>query len=283
MIYNRYFIILLLLILISVYGFTEQKEPLIEYTINWKDQQLEILVKTPLNDSNRPLPSLKHSIETDLKQKLPYILLDGIELIAINSSTKGEDYIKKHPNIITSIFDLSTEIVKVSSFFTENFKFLNTKYTLGIYPYIAELFIQHTRTSRLSPKLDFSPSANFTGIIIYVDRKLSMYGKQSEGLFTPSLFPRLFDENLNLVMESLMIDPEIIKESGAIAYQTLLDTMNLKRIGQNPLELKARGLFGINNTDLILSSRDVEKILSRNNNLDLIKQGKILIIFNNPD
>ncbi len=282
MIHYRPFIVIVILLVLQtfVYGFTEETDSEIEYSFNWKNTQLEILVTSSLNNITRPLPSLKFSIESEIKQKLPYILLNGIELLTIDSRTKGKDFIKKHPDVIASIFDLSPELVKVSSLFTSNFKTLITKYTLDIYPNIAKLFIQHTRISKLTPILNFIPSADFTGIVIYVDKKLPMYGKQSKGSFRPSLFPRIFDEKLNLLMGPLMVDPDIIRTSGTIGYQTLSDSLDLKRTGLNPLEIKARGLFGINNTDLLISERDADKILSRQNNLDLIKQGKILIIFN---
>lgn len=279
--YRSLIIIAVLLSLqISAYGITGNKNSEIEYFFNWREKQLEILITSSLDDTNRPLPSLKFSIETEIKQNLPYILLEGIELLTIDSRTKGEIFIEKHPDVITSVFNLSQELVRVSSLFASNFKTLTIKYTLDIYPYIAELFIQHTRTTRLTPKLDFIPSADFTGIVIYVDEKLPMFGKQSNGSFKPSLFPRIFDEKLNLLMGPLMVDPDIILSFGTIGYQTLTDSLDLERTGLNPLKLKARGIFGINNTDLLISERDADKILSRQKNLDLIKQGKILIIFN---
>ena len=131
--------------------------------------------------------------------------------------------------------------------------------------------------------MDFIPSADFSGIVIYVDNQLPMYGKQSNGAFSPSLFPRIFDEELNLVVGPLMVDPETIRKAGTVGYQTLSDSLDLARIGQNPLRLKARGIFGTNNTDLIISTREADKILSRQNNLDLITQGKILIIYDHTD
>ncbi len=285
MINSRLFPILIVILLIQpmVHGFTQEMEPLVEYSINWKDQKLEIFITSLLDNSNKPLPSLKFGIESEIIQKLPYILLKGIELIIIDSRTKGENFIKLHPDIIASIFDLSPEIEKINSIFSSNLKLLKTKYTLDIYPYIADLFIPHTRISKLSPKLDFIPSADFTGIVIYVDKQLPMYGKQSKGEFTPSLFPKIYDEKLTLVMGPVMVDPQVIKETGTVGYQTLLESLDLERIGQNPLELKARGIFGINNTDILISNRDADKILTRQSNLDLIKQGKILIIYNDLD
>ena len=283
MVYYRLFKILLILLFIqiNVTVFTNEIEPVVEYSINWNMQQLEIYVTSPLNNINRPLPSLKFSIESEIKQNLPYILLKGIESIIIDSRTNGESFINIHQDVITAIFELSPELVKVSSLFNNNLKILNTKYTLDIYPHIADLFIPHTRTNKLSPILDFIPSADFTGIVIYVDKQLPMYGKQSEGSFIPSLFPKIYDEKLNPVMDHIMIDPQIIRKSGSVGYQFFLDSLDLERIGQSPLELKARGIFGINNTDLLISTRDADKILSRQNNLNLIEQGKVLIIYNN--
>lgn len=285
MIKNRFFPIIAALLFIQpmIYGLTREIESMAEYSINWKKQQLEIFITSSLGNTDKPLPSLKFSIESEIVQRLPYILLKGIELITIDSRTKGENFIKSHPDIIASIFDISPELEKASSLFSSNLNTLKTKYTLDIYPYIADLFIPHTRTSKLSLKLDFIPSADFTGIVIYVDKQLPMYGKQSHGAFAPSLFPKIYDEKLNLIMGPVMVDPLVIKETGTVGYQTLLESLDLARTGQNPLEIKARGIFGIHNTDILISTRDADKILTRQNNLDLIKQGKILIIYNDLD
>ena len=285
MIKNRLFLITIIILLSHsiVYGNPDTEEQQISYEIDWKKQLLQITITTPISNNTKPLPSTKSSIETDLKQKLPYILLNGIETITIDSRTSGEDFIKMHPDVIAAIFDLSPHLIKVHSIFSNNLKVLNIKYSMDIYPFISKLFIAHTRTSKPSPILDFIPSADFTGIVIYVDKKLPMFGKQNEGSFIPSLFPKIYDKKLNLVMDNLMVSPDSINTSGTVGYQTLSDPLDLPRIGLNPLKVKARGIFGINNTDLLISERDAVKILSRQNNLDLIKQGKILIIYNNID
>lgn len=276
-------LIFLIVLQVLLYGESHEDEFIVDYSINWKDQQLEFIVTSILSDMTKPLPSIKFSTEKSIEQRLPYILIEGIELLTIDSRTKGEDYIKGHPSVISSIFNMVPSLIKEHSLFAPDLKSLNTKYTLNIYPDIATLFIPHSRTSTVSPTLNFIPSADFSGIVIYVDNKLPMYGKQSTGSFSPSLFPKIFDEELKIVIGPLMVDPEIIKTGGTVGYQALSDSLNLARIGRNPLRLKARGLFGINNTDLIISTREADKILSRQNNLDLILQGKILIIYDHID
>ncbi|MCK5200842.1 MAG: hypothetical protein KAR21_20950, partial [Spirochaetales bacterium] len=231
----------------------------------------------------KPLPSIKFSTEMGIEKRLNYILLNGIEQLTIDSRTKGEDFVKMHPSLINHIFNLVPSLIKEHSLFTPDFKSLDTKYTLNLYPHITALFIPHSRTSTVTPTMDFIPSADFSGIVIYVDNLLPMYEKQNTGSFSPSLFPKIFDEELNLVIGPLMVDPEVILTIGTVGYQGLSDSLELERTGLNPLKLKARGIFGINNTDLIISTRDADKILSRQNNIDLILQGKILIIYDHID
>lgn len=278
---KQLFLVFLVLVIsqIFVFGDSDINEFSAEYSINWKDQQLEIVIKSMFSDTTKPLPSIKISTEKNIEKKLNYILLNGIELLTIDSGTMGKDFIKMHPSIIKSIFDIVPMMIKEHSLFAHDFKSLHTKYTLNIYPHIATMFIPHSRTSAVTPTLDFIPSADFSGIVIYVGNMLPLYGKQNEGYFSPSLFPKIFDEELNLVIGPLMVDPGIIKKTGVVGYQKLSASLDLVRIGRNPLKLKARGIFGINNTDLIISSRDAEKILSRQNNIDLILHGKILIIY----
>ena len=284
MIKSRIIVFLFLIISQSlIFGEANIDESSVDYSINWKDQQLEIIITSTFSDITKPLPSVKFSTEKNIKKGLNYILLNGIELLIIDSKTTGEDFIKMHPSVINSIFNIAPSMIKDLSLFTPDLKSLHTKYTLDIYPDIAALFIPHLRTSTVSPAMDFIPSADFSGIVIYVDNMLPMYGKQSKGAFSPSLFPKIFDEELNPVIDSLMVDPEIIKRNGIVGYQKLSDSLDLVRIGQNPLKVKAREIFGVNNTDLIISSRDADKILSRQNNINLILQGKILIIYDDID
>lgn len=281
--YRLLVFIFLVISQITIFGDTNEKNTIIDYSIDWKNQQLGITIKSTFPNMIKPLPRLKFSTEKRIEQDLNYILLNGIELLTIDSRTMGKDFIKMNPSAINSIFAMVPSLIKVNSVFAPDLKSLYITYTLSIYPDIASLFIPHSRTSIVTPKLNFIPSADFSGIVIYVDKQLPMYGKQSNGTFSPSLFPKIFDEELNLIIGPFMADPEIIKKTGTVGYQTLSDSLDLTRIGQNPLKVKARGLFGINNTDLIISTREADKILSRQSNLDLITQGKILIIYYHVD
>jgi hypothetical protein len=55
------------------------------------------------------------------------------------------------------------------------------------------------------------------------------------------------------------------------------------RVGELPLLTKARGVFGRNATDLLLSAEVARQLLSRQHNRELLREGKILIILDPPE
>jgi len=272
-------IFLFLFFLSFNYAETNKTQRFIKYSENWDSKEFIIEITNTVPMSGKSLPSLKSIIENENKIDLPYIILNGIQELTIDSKTNGKEYITEHPNTIEAILELAADFTKDSSIFSLNFKTLITTYSINIYPDIAGLFLNHSRTTILTPNLDFVPSSSFSGIVIYVDTNLPLYGKHSTGNYAPCLFPRVYNEQLDLIVDPLMVNPEIIKKEGIVGYQTSAKTLDPARIGNSPLKIKARGIFGINNTDLIISTRDAEKILSRMKNLELIKQGKILIIY----
>ncbi len=281
---HRIIIILyLLLTQIIVLSASEAAGNGISYSFDWRDQQLVIEIQKDIPDTERALPGIKFQIEKSVEKDLYYILLRGIERLVIDSRTTGKEFIEKHPSVINSVFGLTSSLKRTNSILTRDLKSVIITYSLDMYPFVAELFIPNTRPSPVTPLLQFIPSSDFTGIVIYVDQLLPLYGKEGKDNFTPSLFPRIFDENLNLVAGPLMADPASVKEYGTVGYRQITDLSDIKRIGQNPLKMRARGLFGINNTDIIISHRDAELILSRENNIDLITKGKIVIIYNQVD
>ena len=272
-------IFLFLFFLSFNYAETNKTQRFIKYSENWDSKEFIIEITNTVPMSGKSLPSLKSIIENENKIDLPYIILNGIQELTIDSKTNGKEYITEHPNTIEAILELAADFTKDSSIFSLNFKTLITTYSINIYPDIAGLFLNHSRTTILTPNLDFVPSSSFSGIVIYVDTNLPLYGKHSTGNYAPCLFPRVYNEQLDLIVDPLMVNPEIIIKEGTVGYQTSAKPMDISRIGNSPLKIKARGIFGINNTDLIISTRDAEKILSRIKNLELIKQGKILIIY----
>ena len=84
---------------------------------------------------------------------------------------------------------------------------------------------------------------------------------------------------MNLIYEKNIVEPSRAKKQGIVLYTGTLDeSMYRDRIGTEPLRIIARGVFGDNRTDPIISNEDAERILAKSENIDLLRQGKIVIV-----
>jgi hypothetical protein len=95
----------------------------------------------------------------------------------------------------------------------------------------------------------------------------------------PCLFPVLYDEETNPVLNKWMCDPEYLKKWGMVVYSESNDeTEFLNRIGLYPLRTMVHQIFGKYNSDILLPDDVVKKLLSNKANRAMLQQGRILII-----
>ena len=144
---------------------------------------------------------------------------------------------------------------------------------------ITGLFVQHRRAYPVRRVLGFAPTARFSGVVIYAKGSYPVFAAQREGALRPALFPRLFDERMEVVIERARCDPDALRSRGLAAYTDSLDTGRFAdRIGSFPLQILARGIYGAAGTDIIIPNRDAERLLGLPENRELLRQGRILIV-----
>ena len=143
--------------------------------------------------------------------------------------------------------------------------------------------LTHTNSFPIERYLGYVPTRDFKGLVIYARDSYPSYGKEGEEKVKPALFFRIFDEELNLVLEREMCDPLSLKKWGMAAYSYSLDeTPFLPRVGANPLRTMARGVFGKNGTDIIIPNKTARQLLAEESNHRLLREGRILIILDQP-
>ena len=110
--------------------------------------------------------------------------------------------------------------------------------------------------------------SDFTGIII-----------DCRGfVLRPCMFPKILNEKLGEVYSSNFTDPQFLVLRGLVAYYDDEAQAEL-RIGKNPMIIKATGVTGKVPTDIKISSRDAQGIHSSQNNLNLLRECRVAIIF----
>ncbi len=95
--------------------------------------------------------------------------------------------------------------------------------------------------------------------------------------FSPSLFPRVVDNTGNVIYSIDYAYKNAVIEDGLALYTTK-STVSIARAGNAPLRIQALGTRGDNKSDIIISTADALRIHGSRNNIDLLKECRIVII-----
>jgi hypothetical protein len=240
---------------------------------------LEVALAIEARDFN---PSSRFDAEREIERLLPGLFMSSVVEIPFDSYRTIGDRLKEDQLLFQHLE--STAVSSVTKSFSRVRKDLREIQVQYRFPFYGEggfvaPFILHSRPYPVERKLGFVPSRNFTGLVIYAGGELPAHGKDIRQRVQPALFPTLYDEEMNPVLSVQMCEPSYLKRWGMVAYsESETDSALLERIGAAPLRTVARGVFGINATDLLLPSEAVDRLLVREANRKLLSQGRVLIV-----
>lgn len=84
---------------------------------------------------------------------------------------------------------------------------------------------------------------------------------------------------MNILYEKNFVEPNIIEQNGLVDFHYSDNISDYeKRIGSDPLYIKAVQVYGRNRTDPIIKRKDALKILTVPENVELLRQGKVVIL-----
>ncbi len=252
-------------------------------SIEWSDMMIKTGVVVSLRDFSGPLPTVRREAETEAFEALPDHLATALADVRIDSYYTIADRIVSSSALLERFSTFATGATKSTSYVGTDFQSLHINFEHRIYPDLIDLFLDHTRAYSHKPYVGYYPSTAFTGIVIYAVGTYNVHGENGLSKLEPAFFPKIFDENMRLFFESGMVDPDIIREWGAVAYTDDIDlSAHRDRIGELPLRTTARGIFGENRTDILIPSDTVERIRAVPSNARLLSEGRILIICDLP-
>lgn len=94
----------------------------------------------------------------------------------------------------------------------------------------------------------------------------------------PCLFPKIYNDMMAEIYSVNFADQNFIIDQGLIKY-SMQDLNNDPRIGHNPLRIQATEVTGNAKTDIKISGSDAQRIHGSKNNLDLLRECRIAVIF----
>ena len=253
----------------------------VKTSYNWNSGIIVIDISEKMDLTHYSFPEARTLADEEIRNNAAKYFINGIMDIYIDSSSTVKSSVQKSQMLFAELLNVSRKGKREFSYVSGKMDILNARYTFKIYGEngFAKFFIKHEQPYPIERFLGFEPSRDFSGLVVYAKGKYPAVGKSGKKKLNPALFPKIYDENMNLIIEREMCYPDSLKKWGIAAYTNSEDEGPfLQRIGMFPLRVMARAVYGANNTDVVISLDAGRKLLSREKNINLLRHGRILII-----
>ncbi len=245
--------------------------------IDWTKHTLVSDITMDVAKAGIPLPSGKALCLNRIKMELPVLVKDPLLSIYVDdSSTLGDLVLNDEITLedLTRIIDTSKQTPAYFERGTDNLK---TTSTLQLQK-IGALLVKHRKPYVQAVPIERISSRAYTGIIIDARGTLPVQGEFITSKAYPSLFPRIWDENMTLVYERNMVDPKVAVERGIVDFVSEYNSATMARVGKDPLWITAKKIYGANRCDPVISYEDYLRITTVAQNLNLLQEGKVVIL-----
>lgn len=247
-------------------------------SINWVTRKFVSNIQMDTKKAQIVMPSGKKQASAAIKMKMPQLIQDPLLYLYADSSKHLADYVVNENITLPQVQEFIQSGYKTPDVFTSDANTLKTTNTLEI-DKLGQLLIKHRYAYTPEEPIEDIPSRAYTGIIIDARGKLPVHGEYVKDNTYPCFFPKIWDENMNTIYERSMVDPEVIRQSGLISFDYTENPQRYAdRVGSDPLYIKAAEVFGRNRTDPVIKRSDALKILTVPENVELLKQGKVVLL-----
>ncbi len=246
--------------------------------IDWGTYSLEATISLDLRSAGIRMPSGRAEAEALVKREAAVLLRDKILELRLDSRSLVTEAIAKGELSHETVEGLLAEARAQRAGFSEDFKEFKVDFSLSLIGLQASL-VKHSQPFNQARSLEYRPTKEYSGIVIYATEALPVRGEFREDSLQPSFFPRIWDEEMSLVLERNMAEPEAVRRQGLVAFRGRDDRAFMEdRVGAEPLRILASGVFGSRRTDLIISREDALSILANEKNRQLLAEGKVVIV-----
>lgn len=246
--------------------------------VDWSKSTLTSDITLDTVKAKIPMPSGKSVSMNRIQMELPVLVKDPLlSLYADDTRTLGDLVLEGSLTLdaLTRIIDSSK---KTPPYFMNATNTLKTTDTIDLHQ-IGALLVKH-RTPYVQEKpIERISSRAYTGIVIDARGKLQVQGEHVKSEVYPCLFPKIWNEDMDLVYERNMVLPDVAKSAGIVSYMPGQGSnKKTERAGSDPLWITARKVYGVNRCDPVISREDYLRITTVPENLELLKQGKVVIL-----
>jgi hypothetical protein len=257
--------------------------------IRWDRMELSAAVSLNLASAGIRIPTGRSQAEEIIRVEYPGLIRPWILSIPVDSSSTLEDLINRGEFSFQGPEQIAAGARRVPPALSTDLAYLSASYTLDLTAISAQLIL-HSRAMEIPQPLIPVATADHSGIIIIANGELPVHGMNTGALAKPCIFPKVWDMDMNLIYERNMLDPANTQKATMVRYVSEAEIFRAtpsglspelrELVGDNPLRIMARGVFGIRATDPIIDRDDAMIILSSEANRRLLREGRVIIVLN---
>ena len=224
------------------------------------------------------MPSGKKTASMQLKTKTPELIQRPLLTLFVNNHECLGDEVIKNNITLDHITEIIEEGKTTPEVFSHDLKELKTTNTLSVNS-ISSTLMKNKLGYKPEVPVEDVPSRAYTGIIIDARGSRPVHGEYVTSEVFPSFFPQIWDEEMNIIYESNMVDAKWVTEKGIVTFDYSDDFSRYEKLtGVDPLYIRASQVFGRNRTDPVIKRRDALKILTVPENVKLLNEGRVVIL-----
>jgi hypothetical protein len=259
----------------------------IQGSLDWNALSLSATVSISLDNYGIKLPGGRSLAEETLAVEFFSRIRPKLLALPIDSSSTLQDMMNAGSLTASGLDAIIFSVRQQSPVFSTSLSTLTSSYTMDL-KNLADLLVHHTRAAEAPRVLNSVFAGDYTGIIIVADGSLPIHGKRTQAFVLPCLLPKVWDSGMRLIYSNENVANSgdgVFKMVHYAARNSIMMptpsglTPEIAAItGTKPLVLLAKEVYGTRPTDIVIETEDAERILSREANRNLLRDGKVVII-----
>lgn len=249
--------------------------------IAWAAGDLVLEASRALDPAAPSIVRAKADAQADLEARVSPLLLAAMGPVPLDSSRTIGEAAAEDPAFFESLHGLARASRPEAVYLSTKLDRLTVRWSFpffGVHGITAALV--PAREAALRRPLGWAASRVFTGLVIYARGALPSVGTATAVELRPALFPRIWDENMDLVLEKDHVRAAALANGGMVGYLDRLDEETiLARAGPDPLRVAARAVFGRLPVDVVISVEAARQLLSVPQNVEALRQGRVCIVY----
>ncbi|MCQ2585036.1 MAG: OmpA family protein [Treponema sp.] len=246
--------------------------------IDWTTKIFTSNITMDTEKAGLKMPSGKKTASMQLKTKTPELIQRPLLTLFVNNRECLGDEVIKNNITLDHIAEIIEEGKTTPEIFSHDTKQLKTTNTLSVNS-ISSTLMKNKLGYKPEVPVEDVPSRAYTGIIIDARGSRPVHGEYVKSEVFPSFFPQIWDEEMNTIYESNMVDARGAAEKGIVTFDYSDDFSRYEKVtGIDPLYIRAAQVYGRNRTDPVIKRSDALKILTVPENVKLLNEGRVVIL-----